>query len=242
VIQLFTRPLPLVDADRKIVVLWSPKSACTTAYVWFSALCGFLPEVRAFGDWPHAHREQVFRKLERYRAARTGDISDYHVVKIIRDPYARAASCFRHAVRNRLVEQRSISFRDFLLILARNDMEAVNIHFWPQFHLLERVRRPDTIINVSKGALFAELNALEARMGWPVTDFASMAWLRELENARRPIRLATDKSDWFAEPILRSRPPKSTPFPQDSAFLTPEAKLLIARIYRADFEAYSDWL
>jgi len=236
---LRSKPLPLVDKDRRIVVLWSAKSACTSAYVWFASLCGFLDEVRRYADWPHAHRENVYNRSERYRESLAADTSGFHVLKIIRDPYTRAASIFRHAVRNRLVEKESLSFRDFLRMLSRIEIAEANIHFRPQLHPFERERGPDTVINLSKVDLFAELNALEGRMGWPVTDFATMTWLLELESARRPKRMTVKRVRYFDVPIVCAQSAKETAFPDDAAFLTPQARRLIERVYAEDFQAYS---
>src|ERR1700693_863978 len=90
-------PPPLVDRERKVIVLWSPKAACTTIYVWFSNLCGFLDEVLRHPS-PHHHRMDVFRSSRRYLDSIAGDTSDFRVVRIIRDPYARAASIFHEAL------------------------------------------------------------------------------------------------------------------------------------------------
>src|SRR5437763_9167730 len=84
-------PRPLIDAGKKVIVLWSPKSACTTTYVWFSHLAGFLDDVAKHpAGFPHRHRIEVYMKSDRYRQAIESDIRDFHVVRILRDPYSRA--------------------------------------------------------------------------------------------------------------------------------------------------------
>src|SRR5439155_20288125 len=88
-------PRPLVDAEKRVIVLWSPKSACTTTYVWFSHLCGFVDEVEKHDAFPHRHRIDVYMGSERYWSAIENDTRDFHVVRVIRDPYARAVSIFR---------------------------------------------------------------------------------------------------------------------------------------------------
>jgi len=248
-------PPPLVDRERRVIVVWSPKSACTTTYVWFANLCGFLDEVRRHHESPHRHRVEVFRLSRRYLDSVAEAASDFHVVRIIRDPHARAVSIFREALTSpisfadrdaRLAGldfARGVSFQRFLQMVDRFDMENVDTHYRPQLHPLERARKPDTVINISKSDLFAALNALEERQGWPKTDFAAMTWLHALENARRPPPFPQAVAgDMFRTPIPRAQPKEQTPFPDYRSLLTPAAKTLIESIYRDDFDAYRDFL
>src|SRR5205085_4802857 len=133
-------PPPLVDRERKLIVLWSPKSACTTTYVWFSALCGFLDEVLRHPS-PHDHRMDVFRSSRRYLDSIASDTSDFRVVRIIRDPYARAVSIFREALVGWFADRDAplaglnfdagVSFQRFLLMMYRFDMENIDTHSRP---------------------------------------------------------------------------------------------------------------
>jgi hypothetical protein len=244
-------PPPLVDRERKIIVLWSPKSACTTIYVWFSQLCGFLDEVLSHPS-PHNHRMDVFRSSQRYLESLASDTSDFRVVRIIRDPYARAVSIFREALVGWFADRDAalaglnfdtgVSFQRFLLMVDRFDMENVDTHYRPQLHPFESERKPDTIVNISKSHLFAELNALEKSAGWPLTDFASMEWLHALERSRRAPPYPQTGADLFRTPIRRGKPKEQTAFPEYDSLLTPEAKALIESIYRNDFTAYRDFL
>ncbi len=244
-------PPPLVDKERRLVVLWSPKSACTAAYVWFASTCGFLDEV-AQHESPHHHRMQVFRTSQRYRDSITADTSDFHVVRIIRDPYIRAASIFREAFVANYADgdaalagldfDNGVSFHKFLLMVERLDMENVDTHYRPQFHPFERARRPDTIVNISKSDLFVELNVLERKMNWPLTDFASLRWFHDLERARRIPPIPPAGSETYRTPIRRGDPPSQTPFPEYASLLTRDAKSRIESVYRDDFAAYRDHL
>ncbi|HEX3431082.1 MAG TPA: sulfotransferase family 2 domain-containing protein [Rhizomicrobium sp.] len=248
---LLAKPLPLVDKERRIIVLWSPKSACTTVYSWFSNICGFLDDVRNHDQFPHAHRTEVFRYSRRYLDSLACDTSDFSVIRIIRDPYARAVSIFRHALMWKFADKEAasmglnfktgISFRQFLLMLDRLDMENVNVHYRPQWHPFESTHVPDTIINISKTDLFAELNAVERERGWPLTDFAAMKWLHELESSRRQPTLPST-APMFDVPIVRKRPTRTSPFPLYADLLTPEAKTLIQAVFEVDFAAYRDHL
>jgi len=244
-------PPPLVDRERRLIVLWSPKSACTAAYVWFASVCGFLDEVRQY-ESPHHHRMQVFRTSRRYLDSIVADTSDFHVVRIIRDPYARAVSIFREAFVGNYADRDAalvnldfnagVSFHMFLLMLERLDMENVDTHYRPQLHPFERARKPATILNISKADLFSELNALEKRLTWPMTDFAAMDWFHAYEHARRARPHRNSRRDMFKTPIARGNPRAQTPFPDFACLLPPEAKARIKSIYRDDFAAYRDFL
>ena len=245
-------PVPLVDRDRQVIVIWSPKSACTTTYVWFSHLCGFGHELDDYRGRVHAHHLHVYRKSSRYSASVAADTGGYHVVRIIRDPYIRAVSIFRYALITHYADsslaeagldfEKGISFRTFLEFLARIDMRRANIHYRPQLHPLERERKPDTVINITKSDMFAALNALEARMNWPHTDFPGMAWLHEYEGGRKARSDPFDGADLDLLPLVRSRRIRHSPFPTYDQLLTPAARRDIEAIYAADFEAYRDYL
>jgi len=191
---------------------------------------------------------QIFRRSRRYLDSIAGDTSRFHVVRIIRDPYARAASIFREAFVGDYADRDAalvgfnfsagMSFHMFLLMVERLDMETVDTHYRPQFHPFERQRRPDTIINISKSDLFSVLNAFERRMAWPVTNFAAMHWFHELEQSRRAPPPAFFGLQMYKAVIVRGNPPSQTPFPHYKSLLPPEAKRRIESIYREDFGAY----
>jgi hypothetical protein len=248
-------PQPLLDPEKRFIVMWSPKSACTTAYVWFSNLCGFLDEVAEVvesGGFPHRHRIKVYMHSHRYRDTIKTDTRDFHVVRIIRDPYSRAVSIFRHALATGFADaaagragldfEQGVSFRQFLEFAASQNMRNSNPHLRPHVHRYERHHKPDTVINISKMNMFQQLNALEQRMGWPMTDFESLEWLHRLESSRRPDCEPFEGEHVDEVPIVRGRPPRNTRIPSYAQLLTPAAKSLIKRIYRVDFETYRDFL
>jgi hypothetical protein len=245
-------PPPLVDEAAQLIVLWSPKAACTATYVWFSSVCGFLAEVSRFPN-PHHHRMEVYRRSRRYRDSLTADTSSFRVVRIIRDPYERAVSIFREAFTSpirfadkdaaaaNLNFEEGVSFRQFLAMVARLDMQKADTHYRPQRHPFELVRKPDTVINVSKVDLFAGLNAVASQLGLPYTDFPSLGWLHAVEQSRRRSPHPTH-GEMFDIPVLRAKEPVRTPFPEYRQLLTDEAKHRIEAIYQDDFSNYRDQL
>jgi hypothetical protein len=245
-------PRPLIDKDRQFVLGWSAKSACTTAYVWFASVGGFLDEVLAHHWFPHKHRHEVLLKSGRYREALCAYTPDFIFIKIIRDPYMRAVSIFRHAIARCFADadlharfgpgvdsQCGVSFQQFLDLLANLDMTKAELHYRPQLHPFEQHRPADKTINISRSNLLAELAALEKTYGWPSTDFANSEWFRKIENTR------SEALGSEGEPLDRamlSHASHRRAFPSYAQLLTPEARHKIEHIYARDFEAYAPHL
>lgn len=248
-------PTPLVNPDKNLVVLWSPKSACTTVYVWFSHVSGFSADVRAYAHWPHRHRMEQFQKSKLYYDGIMSGMTDATVLKIIRDPYGRAVSIYRHALQSRFAEvemeawsggtfdaRRGYSFQTFLDLLETLDMRKVDVHFRPQLHPLEETRGISRLVNISKADMFQQLNAFEEEQGWPRTDFADLHWLHELEGKRKARQepMAGDALDEV--PFSRSQVKERGQFPHYAQLLTPRARRRIEAVYKADFDAYGQYL
>ncbi|HLF24497.1 MAG TPA: sulfotransferase family 2 domain-containing protein, partial [Burkholderiales bacterium] len=98
---LMTRPRPLVDPDARLIVLFSPKAACTNVTVWFLNQIGHIKAARDFSNWPHKYRLKVYYDSALYRKARGLNLKKFKVIRVIRDPYDRTTSGFRHAVKTK---------------------------------------------------------------------------------------------------------------------------------------------
>jgi hypothetical protein len=255
VTPLTAGPVPLLSKDKNLVVLWSPKSACTTTYVWFSNLCGFADDVRSYAAWPHRHRQEVYLKSDMYIDSANSGMKDAHILRIIRDPYSRAVSIFRHALQThfadidmeafsggRISAEKGYSFQTFLDLLEQLDMRRVDIHFRPQFHPLERERTPTHVINISKNDLFAELNAFEAGAGHQQTNFDDLSWLHHLEGKRKAKQEPMEGDALDQVSFTRHQVVKLGQFPSYAQLLTSSARQRIETIYKADFDAYRDYL
>ncbi len=255
VTPLTSGPMPLLSKDKKLVVLWSPKSACTTTYVWFAKLCGFSDEVKTYASWPHKHRQEVYNKSEMYVESANSGMADARVLRIIRDPYSRAVSIYRHALQThfanedmekfsggRISAETGYSFQTFLDLLEQLDMQRVDMHFRPQVHPYERVRKPDVVINISKTDLFTNLNAFEESSGYPKTRFEELNWLHNLESKRKAKQEPMEGDALDRTSFSRHQVSKLGQFPSYAQLLTPEAKKRIEAIYKVDFDAYKDFL
>lgn len=246
---LDVNPRPLVDPERRLVVVFSPKSACSSVVIWFFNQIGLAAEARAFNNWPHRYRRTVYYRSDRYRRGLAGNLASYRVIRVIRDPAARAASSFRHALRVRTgvlaaftgedPAEAGVSFRRYLDYVEALDIRRCNTHDRQQFHPVEHHLAPDRVINISTEDLFAALSEIEREFGLDQTDFSRIPWLSEVED-RRTVATTMPGADAYELPLT----PRHTfeAWPARSALLTAEARRRIAAIYREDYAAYAPFL
>lgn len=191
-------PNALIDRDRRFAVIFSEKSACTTAVIWFCHTLGLADEARAYSEWPHDYRLEVLHNPAAQFRPRVERLDNFTVLQVVRDPFERAASSFRHALGLRYaastikakigidVQKDGLSFQQFLDFLAKEDLRACDPHHRMQSYSLTPGRSADVVINISRQDLFQELNAFELRMRMPPTDFANLSWIHELQKTRTP--------------------------------------------------------
>lgn len=244
---------PLIYPQAKMVVVLSPKSACSSVVIWFFHQLGIAEEAREFGFWPHHYREKRYLTSKLYRDALSLDLRDFKIVRIVRDPFERAVSSFRHAqlhgytdadfgrlLRLSGVAERGVSFCEFLDLLECLDLATCDRHIGYQRHPLEDHLPVSHLVNVSTENLFTRLNQVEADFGLPTTDFDRLEWLLEVDRRRsvfKPRRI--DSSDAYTLRLTRQQARKG-PWPLYSALLIPLAQQRISQLYAVDFAAYGD--
>jgi hypothetical protein len=252
-----TRPRPLIHPAARLVVIFSAKSACTSVVIWFLHHLGDADAARDHFRWPHRYRGQVYYKSPLYRSAFELDLENFTVVRVVRDPFDRTVSSFRHALKTSLadthvprvlgrsdISRDGLSFAEFLDFLEGSDLTTCNPHFLIQRHPLEDKLPVRHLINISTEDLFTRLNEVEADIGLPRTDFAALAWLHQVDDRRtrhdRRQRRAEERvhvddvyTHRFTQEVARRGP-----WPSYGAFLTPLARERIARLYAADIASY----
>jgi hypothetical protein len=194
---LLEPPVPWLAPGVPLLVIWSAKSACSLTFVWYLSLVGQLDQFRASGESPHEYRGRRYMSSDAFKRGKRRVLDDYRVVHVIRDPYLRAVSSFRHALATgfadrrsamldrRLDRQEGVSFSRYLDFLEELDPNRWNVHFRQQFHRIERIKPADYVINISKVTLLDELNNLEEELGLPRTDFAALGSILQKEEERR---------------------------------------------------------
>lgn len=188
-----TRPAPIAIAAERMVVAWSPKSACSHVALWTFLHEGLAAEAAAYHEWPHEYRMHVYYKSARFRrfahAVSEAGGRGYTLVKVTRDPAKRLVSMFRHAcrfgfmapiLRRKLgldLARDGLSLNDFAAALDGLPLIApteVDPHLCAQYHPVwdwdwDRV----ITLNIDQTGLNAGLNAIEAEFGMAATDFGA---------------------------------------------------------------------
>lgn len=249
------KPRALLHPDARLLVLWSAKSACTTTFVWFARVSGQLEALRASGKKPHKFRAQDYYGSELHRRGLEIPLGEYRIVQIIRDPYSRAVSSYRHALNTGYEDERlassavgpldrwrGFSFSRFLDYLETLDLDEANPHHKPQWHPIDADRVPDRIINISRQNLFAELNGAEAEFGLPHTPFDELDWLHAFEGKRKAKEVPFDGADVPDTPFDEMAARGDKPWPKYGQFLTEPIRRRIETLYARDFEGFAGYL
>lgn len=250
------RAAPLIDPDQKIMIYWAPKSACTSVYAYFAALAGYVDEVRDYSSRsPHKHRTQVYNRSDFFKRGVEMDPAALRVVKVIRDPYSRAVSIYRHALKTGFADDDMTAFsngalnaatgysmQQFLDLVESLDMGRANIHYRPQTHIFEEVRKPDHVINISKEDMFAALNTFAVACGLQPVDLTQLDWLHKIESGRKAKAQPVDGDAIDQRAFDKEAAQGNTAFPSYEQLLSPEVRARIEKIYAVDFANYRDAL
>jgi hypothetical protein len=242
-------PRPLLHPDARMLVIFSPKSACTNVVIWFLHQLGHAKAAFDFDPWPHQYRAEVYFKSKLYQRACALDVAQFAVVRVVRDPFSRAASSFRHALQRGLVDpdfsmlpeparaaDQGLSFAEFLDCLDRLDLTTCNPHYRIQRHPIEDLLPVRYLINVSTEDLFTRLNEVETDLGLPLTDFVEVPWFHR--DRRSSVNGTLDTADAYTLPLTQSAARKG-PWPRYEALLSPSARERIARLYAVDLASYA---
>jgi hypothetical protein len=242
-------PRPLIDPRAGTVVIFSPKSACTNVAIWFLHHLGHLQAARDYYAAPHRYRHQVYYESKLYRSCQRMDLSKFKVIRVVRDPYDRVASMFRHTLRtkslmhNPLVRVRQLfgiqprlSFADFLNRLDRMDLHNCDPHFQVQRHPIEDHLSVNYLINVSRENLFERLAQIEDDLGLPRSNLANSNWVKQ--RSERHHRASAVEGDIYQRPFTPTEA-RNGPWPDYATFLAPKARERIARLYAVDIQHYS---
>lgn len=233
-----------------IGLIWSPKSACTTAILWYLAHIGHLKDAIAFNSWPHEYRMRVLPVLDEYRRWSTEcNRSHLRWVRVIRCPYRRAVSSYRHVLRYGFenagldkflglpVAERGFSFAEFLGYLRNLDIESCDPHLKQQYHGFESGMSAARVVNADSGPLLMALYdfADPGEAARPLLE-AEIDRLARTHHARRVVRHQDCSCEVFdALGAIGD-------WPDYSAFLNRQTRSNIEAIYRTDFEKFGPFL
>lgn len=238
----------LIHPEHRFAMIFSPKSACSTAVIWFLHTLGLVDEARAHSEWPHDYRIDRLRHADSQRIGRQLPLASLKVLRIVRDPVDRAASSFRHALGTRYArdsikrqmgidtETQGMSFEQFIDFLESEDLDHCDAHHRRQKNPLETTHPADFIINASRQDLFAGLNAFEREMGMPKTDFPALTWIHDVQSNRVPHSV-----DMGPDPdrlVLTQRQARRGPWPK--GLVTAGARARLEQLYTEDIALYAN--
>jgi hypothetical protein len=245
-------PRPLLLGPAKLGVIWSAKSACTTVLLWYLWHRNLLQTAQAYDSWPHEFRNRMLYSDEAYRTWASGmNVESWTWLRVIRDPYDRAVSSYRHALVNgyesRKMSRRlkrppedGYSFEEFLDYLLRIDITTCNLHHKQQFHPLEELIAPSRVINVDKVDLMQSLAEIDAGLEPPQEPVealrAAVAKLNSWHKAR-PSSVDRDVSA-----VVLTQSDAMGPWPAYSRFLNESTRAKIAKVYAVDISRYAAFL
>jgi len=253
---LLHEPRPLIHPPAGFGVLWSAKSGSKAITYWFLAQQGLLDKADAYANKPHLFRSEVVRKMEHHNQwLASCDPLSLNWLRIVRNPYFRAVSSYRHAlghgyederiekVIHLSIEERGLSFSEFLDYLLRIDITACNKHHAQQWHPIEEHVALRRVINLDSESLAEGLQAFEGEVGLePLAPHLLARMLKEWDHdsKRYQNRLETG-SGVHAETRFTREEARGT-WPSYEAFLSNDARHKIERIYTKDFAAYREFL
>lgn len=248
------KPRPLINTQYNFVMLWSPKCGSASLAIWFFKTAGLATEAQRHHRWPHRYRTERHYQSAYHVSALKNDPSRYTYLRIVRDPYSRAVSSYQHAVVSGYWDKRigeilgrpvdpenGYSFHEFLESLGEINIRGSNTHHRVQMHPVEEVVTPKYVINISKQNLFEALNAFEADMGMPLTDFAANQWIDKVQGRRQKAEMFTVDGD-AVRTVFSKTDARTKNWPKRNDFLTDETRAVIRSLYDIDFRQYASVL
>jgi len=237
-------------------IIWSAKSASTGVHIWHFAEQGLLEEATACDRNPHTYRERILERSSAYRRRKRNLLWTPRAwVRVIRDPYRRTVSSFRHALRYDYIWKRigkilgrnvdatnGFSFDEFLGFLELSNIESpsCNEHFRAQNQFIEKAVPLPFVLNADVTDVFEGLDGFAARHNLSVGDVN----LRKEAFSRLgthhfsiliPVEHDSSKTSFNAEDSVGK-------WPDYPSFLDQASRHRIEKIYQRDFEAYSAFL
>jgi hypothetical protein len=121
-------------------------------------------------------------------------------------------------------------------------MSRSNIHYRPQTHVFESVRKPDHVINISTEDMFTALNTFAVAVGLKPVDLTQLDWLHKIEAGRKAKSQPVEGENIDERAFDHKAALGNTPFPSYEQLRTPHVRKRIEKIYTVDFANYGSVL
>jgi hypothetical protein len=170
---------------------------------------------------------------------------------VVRDPFKRAVSSYRHALRHgyedakmtRVLARRvdrndGYAFELFLDYLLRIDISTCNLHHRQQWHPIEALVTPSEVLNVDKLDMMEQLRRIDATLEAPKESVEALqraiAEIAPYHHARAsPLTGDQVATAFAARDAWEAWPPYG-------AFLNQTTRAKVATVYATDLARYGD--
>lgn len=244
--------LPIVDFDGKIGLVWSARSACSLSVFWYFAVTNQIQEALDFDEWPHKYREHVLAGVTTKKAkSSTLGTKDISWVRVMRDPFERSISSYRHFVENVPeenlvreffdydVKEKGVSFEGFLNYVKSRDVKTCDIHFRQQWCETEYFCPNAKIVNADK----TDLKSFLFNVKEPIDK--NQPLFEESEKYIFNNHIAKIGQSREKEIDSKTIMPAShirILWPGKTAFDTPETRAIVREIYAEDYLRFKKYL
>lgn len=247
---LLTPVRPLFSKDQNLALFFSAKGGCTFAVKWFFFQTNHLDQALAYHPWIHEYRQKVFCRLSEYKNHVHEILNKKtRIIKVVRNPYARAVSSYIHAARcgyenekisrflNRPINNDTgFSFREFIGYLGSIDLHSADTrgcdpHHRVQIHRSEEkgLVKPDYIVKIENS--FDAFKRIEAELGLQESNLESLN--------RSGHHTSRNKENTFSGDISYSvNSTKGLSFPSYINFYDDSLRKEVMKLYQIDFKTY----
>jgi len=246
-------PRPLLHGPGRLGIIWSAKSACTTLLLWYLWHCGLLAAARFYNGWPHEFRYRVLYASQTYRAwADQIGPAGWSWLRVVRDPFKRAVSSYRHALRHGYEDAKmarilarpvdckdGFPFELFLDYLLRIDIASCNLHHRQQYHPIEGLVTTDEVLNVDKQDMMERLRRIDATPHAPREPAEALS--RAIAEIAPYHHACSSNAEGDRASTVFTARDASKAWPAHEAFLNDTTRAKIATIYAVDLARYAPY-
>lgn len=253
--------VPLWHPDVPFVLITSQRAGSTLGTAWFFHHAGLLDQATRHGWFVHRYEQEVFLRSPGYFEGLERALAERPVLKLVRDPGARAYSSYlalhteeamdprdhRSAIRRRVRRTSSaakgpgespLPFADFLAWLARADHRRLDGHEARQTNLYEDRLPRGRPEPVRLEEVATAIPRLEQRFGLPVS---AQSQLQGFSPARHSVA-KEEQSGAALDVILKGLPmPRPARVPKiDTRTIAsvPEAHRSLLHAFAEDFDRF----
>lgn len=247
-------PKVLVNREKKIALLWSPKSACSFSIKWFFSQLNHLDAALHYNPWIHNYRTEVYYNSKKYAEDLIHfrkNLEDYLVLKVVRNPFDRAVSSFfgipkrfyfndyfpkelkaiEKSIKRNLPSKNgeTLSFREFVDYLSTTDITKVDMHWKRQVHPLEKLKILEPKI-IKLENVIQNLKKIEIEYNLDETNF------EKISGSNHHLKKDSDNEEFWGDKRIEYN--HNTKYPDFRNYYDKYIQQKVYEIYKSDFDTY----